>query len=62
MAEANPADTSLKAAIEDAFERRATLTADEIDRSTRPAVERAIALLESGEARVAEPGESRAKP
>ena len=57
MAEANPADTSLKAAIEDAFERRAALTADEIERSIRPAVERAIALLESGEARVAEPGE-----
>ena len=57
MAEANPAEAGLRAAIEDAFERRATLTADEIDRSTRPAVERAIALLESGEARVAEPGE-----
>ncbi|MFT3805652.1 MAG: 2,3,4,5-tetrahydropyridine-2,6-dicarboxylate N-succinyltransferase [Arenimonas sp.] len=56
MERANPAEAGLRAAIEDAFDRRATLTAEEIDRSTRPAVERAIALLESGEARVAEPG------
>ena len=46
----------LQATIEDAFERRAALTADEIDGSTRPAVEQVIALLERGTLRVAEPG------
>jgi 2,3,4,5-tetrahydropyridine-2-carboxylate N-succinyltransferase len=45
----------LQAVIEDAFERRTDLTADEIDGSTRPAVERVIAALEAGQARVAEP-------
>jgi len=45
----------LRAIIEDAFERRATLTAAEIDGSTRPAVEQAIELLEAGKLRVAEP-------
>jgi len=45
----------LRAIIEDAFERRATLTAAEIDGSTRPAVEQAIELLEAGRLRVAEP-------
>jgi 2,3,4,5-tetrahydropyridine-2-carboxylate N-succinyltransferase len=47
----------LRAIIEDAFERRASLTAAEIDGSTRSAVEQAIALLESGRARVAEPAQ-----
>jgi 2,3,4,5-tetrahydropyridine-2-carboxylate N-succinyltransferase len=46
----------LQAAIDDAFDPRATLTTAEIDESVRPRVEQAIALLESGEARVAEPG------
>ena len=32
----------LRAIVEDAFERRATLTTSEIDGSTRPAVEQAI--------------------
>ena len=49
-------DEHLRTIIEDAFERRANLTAAEIDGSTRPSVEQAIALLESGHARVAEPG------
>lgn len=41
--------------IEDAFDRRANLTASEIDGSTRPVVEEVIGLLESGQLRVAEP-------
>ncbi len=49
-------DEHLRTIIEDAFERRANLTTAEIDGSTRPSVEQAIALLESGHARVAEPG------
>jgi len=50
-----PDVAELRAIIEDAFERRATLTPSEIDGSTRPAVEQAIELLESGRQRVAEP-------
>ena len=49
-----PAD-ELRFTIESAFERRAALTAAEIEGSTRPAVERAIDGLESGRLRVAEP-------
>jgi 2,3,4,5-tetrahydropyridine-2-carboxylate N-succinyltransferase len=45
----------LRAFIEDAFERRGALAPDEIDRSVRARVGEAIALLESGAARVAEP-------
>ncbi|MBV6744725.1 2,3,4,5-tetrahydropyridine-2,6-dicarboxylate N-succinyltransferase [Xanthomonas vasicola] len=45
----------LKFGIESAFERRATLTMDEIDGSTRAMVTRVIDGLESGEFRVAEP-------
>ncbi|HET6397135.1 MAG TPA: 2,3,4,5-tetrahydropyridine-2,6-dicarboxylate N-succinyltransferase [Pseudoxanthomonas sp.] len=45
----------LKFSIESAFERRAALTLDEIEGSTRPLVERVIDGLESGEFRVAEP-------
>ena len=45
----------LKFVIESAFERRASLTGDEIDGSTRPAVERVIDGIETGEFRVAEP-------
>ncbi|MBP6597037.1 MAG: 2,3,4,5-tetrahydropyridine-2,6-dicarboxylate N-succinyltransferase [Arenimonas sp.] len=56
MARKKPGTEQLQAIIEDAFERRATLSLAEIDGSTRPAVEEAIALLESGKARVAEPG------
>ena len=56
MSQGNPsADAALKSAIEDAFERRGSLTAAEIDAEVRPKVEQAIALLESGAARVAEP-------
>jgi 2,3,4,5-tetrahydropyridine-2-carboxylate N-succinyltransferase len=55
MAKKKPSTEQLQAIIEDAFERRATLSVAEIDGSTRPAVEEAIALLESGKARVATP-------
>jgi 2,3,4,5-tetrahydropyridine-2-carboxylate N-succinyltransferase len=56
MARQKPSGVAeLRAIIEDAFERRATLTPSEIDGSTRPAVEHAIELLESGKQRVAEP-------
>lgn len=55
MARKKPATEQLQAIIEDAFERRATLSAAEIDGSTRPAVEDVVALLESGKVRVAEP-------
>jgi 2,3,4,5-tetrahydropyridine-2-carboxylate N-succinyltransferase len=49
------ADAALRARIEEAFERRATLAAAEIDATVRPDVERVMSLLESGAARVAEP-------
>jgi 2,3,4,5-tetrahydropyridine-2-carboxylate N-succinyltransferase len=55
MARKKPNTEQLQAIIEDAFERRATLSVAEIDGSTRPAVEEAIDLLESGKARVATP-------
>ena len=45
----------LKFMIDSAFERRSTLTPDEIDGSTRPTVERVIDGLERGEFRVAQP-------
>jgi len=48
----------LRAIVEGAFERRASLTPAEIDGSTRPAVEQVIAKLESGKLRVAEPGKA----
>ena len=51
----DPGVDDLKLMIDSAFERRATLTPDEIDGSTRPAVERVITGLENGEFRVAEP-------
>lgn len=50
-----PANSMLRASIEDAFDRRASLTSDEIDKSIRPMVAQVIAQLESGAARVAEP-------
>jgi len=57
MTRIDPADNAkLRASIEDAFERRGTLTAEEIDGSTRPLVEQVIGQLESGAVRVAEPG------
>jgi 2,3,4,5-tetrahydropyridine-2-carboxylate N-succinyltransferase len=52
---AGPGLEELKFSIESAFARRAALTLDEIDGSTRPLVERVIGGLESGEFRVAEP-------
>ncbi|MCC8536937.1 2,3,4,5-tetrahydropyridine-2,6-dicarboxylate N-succinyltransferase [Xanthomonas axonopodis pv. poinsettiicola] len=48
-------DDELRFGIESAFERRATLTMDEIDGSTRTIVNRVIDGLESGQFRVAEP-------
>lgn len=46
---------TLRPFIEDAFERRATLTNEEINGAVKPAVEQVMSLLESGQARVAEP-------
>ena len=46
---------ALRAVLDDAWERRAELTVDEIAATTRPAVDRAIAGLEQGWLRVAEP-------
>lgn len=50
-----PGHEELKFTIESAFERRAALTPDEIEGSTKPIVGRVIDGLESGEFRVAEP-------
>jgi 2,3,4,5-tetrahydropyridine-2-carboxylate N-succinyltransferase len=47
--------STLEHTIDDAFARRDALTAEEIRDHVQPAVERALGLLESGEARVAEP-------
>jgi len=46
---------TLRPFIEDAFERRASLTNHEINSAVKPAVEQVMSLLESGRARVAEP-------
>ncbi len=46
---------ALRAVLEDAWERRADLTPEMIARDVRPAVDAAIAGLESGALRVAEP-------
>ena len=46
---------ALRTTIEDAFARRAELTATEIGDAVKPAVEQAMQGLESGELRVAEP-------
>jgi 2,3,4,5-tetrahydropyridine-2-carboxylate N-succinyltransferase len=51
----DPSMDELRFVIDSAFERRATLTMDEIEGSTRPAVERVIEGIENGEFRVAEP-------
>ena len=48
-------DAALRATIEDAFERRAALTAEEIGDVVKPAVARVMDGLESGALRVAEP-------
>ncbi len=45
----------LKLVIDSAFDRRTTLTPEEMEGSTRPTVERVIDGIESGEFRVAEP-------
>ncbi|QSX76303.1 2,3,4,5-tetrahydropyridine-2,6-dicarboxylate N-succinyltransferase [Lysobacter arenosi] len=50
-----PGVDELKFMVDSAFERRAMLTPDELEGSTRPTVERVISDLESGEFRVAEP-------
>ena len=55
MTQQDPGRAELRSAIEDAFDRRGSLTAEEIDQSVRPRVEQAISLLESGASRVAEP-------
>jgi 2,3,4,5-tetrahydropyridine-2-carboxylate N-succinyltransferase len=47
--------STLEAVIDNAFERRAELGAEEIQDAIVPAIERALRLLESGELRVAEP-------
>ncbi len=47
--------SGLQRSIEDAWERRAELGAEEIGDAVKPAVEQAILGLESGELRVAEP-------
>ncbi|WP_345777802.1 2,3,4,5-tetrahydropyridine-2,6-dicarboxylate N-succinyltransferase [Thermomonas sp.] len=47
--------SALRTTLEDAWERRAELTADDIAGRVRPAVDAAIAGLESGQLRVAEP-------
>jgi len=49
--------TSLRHTIESAFRRRGSLIPEEIEGSVRPAVEEALAGLESGWLRVAEPGD-----
>jgi 2,3,4,5-tetrahydropyridine-2-carboxylate N-succinyltransferase len=49
---------TLQQTIEDAFERRAELDLGAPDEALRDAVESAIGMLDSGEARVAEPGAS----
>ncbi len=51
----NASATELQTIIDHAWERRAELGADEVETNVRPAVDRAIAGLESGEFRVAAP-------
>ena len=52
---AGPGVEELKFTIDSAWERRAMLTPDEIEGSTKPTVERVLDGLERGEFRVAEP-------
>ncbi|HEV2287063.1 MAG TPA: 2,3,4,5-tetrahydropyridine-2,6-dicarboxylate N-succinyltransferase [Steroidobacteraceae bacterium] len=49
----------LRALIEDAYERRTTLTPKSLTRELGEALEECLALLDSGQARVAEPGDGR---
>ena len=58
MPRARKIQHELQPTIENAWERRATLTMAEIDGSTRPEVERVMDALEAGEIRIAEPGRS----
>jgi 2,3,4,5-tetrahydropyridine-2-carboxylate N-succinyltransferase len=46
--------SDIKSVIEEAFERRAEITPSNVDGNVRDAVNEAIRLLDSGEARVAE--------
>ena len=46
--------SDIKSVIEEAFERRAEITPSNVDAKVRDAVNEAIRLLDSGEARVAE--------
>lgn len=55
MTRHTPDVSTLKATLDSAFERRTELSADEISGTVRPAVAQAIAGLESGTLRVAEP-------
>ena len=55
MTSLTPDTSTLKASLESAFERRTELSAGEIAETVRPAVAQAIAGLESGNLRVAEP-------
>ncbi|HYG05227.1 MAG TPA: 2,3,4,5-tetrahydropyridine-2,6-dicarboxylate N-succinyltransferase [Stenotrophomonas sp.] len=50
-----PGHEELRFTIESAFERRAALTPDEVEGSTKPIVARVVDGLETGEFRVAEP-------
>jgi len=54
-ASAPPPQDELKFMVESAWERRGTLTPEELEGSTRPVVERVIERMEKGELRVAEP-------
>ena len=54
-APAPPAPDELRFMVESAWERRSTLTPEEMEGSTRPVVERVIERMESGKLRVAEP-------
>ncbi|MDY6942443.1 MAG: 2,3,4,5-tetrahydropyridine-2,6-dicarboxylate N-succinyltransferase [Pseudomonadota bacterium] len=49
--------SNLKETIENAFEHRAEITPERVDPAVKEAIEEALALLESGSARVAEPTE-----
>ena len=55
MTSLTPDTSLLKSSLESAFERRTELSAGEIAETVRPAVTQAIAGLESGSLRVAEP-------
>ena len=55
MTSLTPDTSLLKASLESAFERRTELSAGEIAETVRPVVAQAIAGLESGNLRVAEP-------